>query len=190
MTCVVSIRKDGKLVIGADKLVTSGSYKLSNYACKIIKKRDDLLVAFSGMMSVETYLRYEWDLTDIESVNEKDDKLILSKIVSSLRSLLSEETFQDDRGFGVLFIIYKAKTYFVDKSFCCVELSDIEAIGSGEEIAVGAMCALYNLDYSAKEIAYKALSIASDRYGDVGCVFDLVEIDLETGNIDWDCNYK
>ena len=162
-TTICAVRKDGKIAIAGDGQVTMGESVILKGTAKKVKRiyDDKVVIGFAGSVS------------DAFTLSEKFEKM-LQKYSGYLKRSADElaELWRNDklpRKLEAMMIVAdKDELYIVSGSGDVIDPDgDACAIGSGGNYALAAARALLKeTDLPAKDIAYKALKIASEL-----CVF-------------------
>ena len=161
-TTIVAVKKDGKTVIAGDGQVTMGKEVIFKGSAKKVRRLydDKVIVGFAG------------GTVDAFAMCEEFEKLLSKYSGSLMRSAV--EYAKNIRAGGkanseaMMIIADKDNLFILSGIGGVIEPDDgICAIGSGGNYALAAAKALLqNTDLSAREIAMKAIDIASDI-----CVF-------------------
>ncbi|HIT26771.1 MAG TPA: ATP-dependent protease subunit HslV [Candidatus Ornithoclostridium excrementipullorum] len=162
-TTICAVRRDGKIAVAGDGQVTMGeSVILKGNARKVKRIYDDkVVIGFAGSVS------------DAFTLSEKFEKMLQKYSGNLMRSAVElAELWRNDKVVrkleAMLIVADKDGLYLVSGSGDVIEPDgDACAIGSGGNYALAAARALLKeTDLPAKDIAYKALKIASEL-----CVF-------------------
>lgn len=162
-TTICAVRKDGKIAIAGDGQVTMGESVILKGTAKKVKRiyDDKVVIGFAGSVS------------DAFTLSEKFEKMLQKYSGNLMRSSVElAELWRNDKVprklEAMLIVADKNELYIVSGSGDVIDPDgDACAIGSGGNYALAAARALLKeTDLSAKEIAYKALKIASEL-----CVF-------------------
>ncbi len=162
-TTICAVRRDGKIAIAGDGQVTMGESVILKGTAKKVKRiyDDKVVIGFAGSVS------------DAFTLSEKFEKMLQKYSGNLMRSAVElAELWRNDklpRKLEAMMIVAdKDELYIVSGSGDVIDPDgDACAIGSGGNYALAAARALLKeTDLSAKEIAYKALKIASEL-----CVF-------------------
>ncbi len=162
-TTICAVRKDGKIAIAGDGQVTMGESVILKGTAKKVKRiyDDKVVIGFAGSVS------------DAFTLSEKFEKMLQKYSGNLMRSAVElAELWRNDKVprklEAMLIVADKNELYIVSGSGDVIDPDgDACAIGSGGNYALAAARALLKeTDLSAKEIAYKALKIASEL-----CVF-------------------
>lgn len=162
-TTICAVRKDGKIAIAGDGQVTMGESVILKGTAKKVKRiyDDKVVIGFAGSVS------------DAFTLSEKFEKMLQKYSGNLMRSAVElAELWRNDKVprklEAMLIVADKNELYIVSGSGDVIDPDgDACAIGSGGNYALAAARALLKeTDLSAKEIAFKALKIASEL-----CVF-------------------
>ena len=169
-TTICAVRKDGVIAIAGDGQITMGESVILKGSAKKVKRlyNDKVVMGFAGSVS------------DSLTLSEKFEKMLQKYSGNLMRSAVElAQLWRNDK-----FRKLEAMMIIADKSTLLLvsgtgEVIDPDgdacAIGSGGNYALAAARALINeTNLSAKEIAYKALKIASDL-----CVYTNDNITVE-----------
>lgn len=170
-TTICAVRKDGKIAIAGDGQVTMGESVILKGTAKKVKRiyDDKVVIGFAGSVS------------DAFTLSEKFEKMLQKYSGNLMRSAVElAELWRNDklpRKLEAMMIVAdKDELYIVSGSGDVIDPDgDACAIGSGGNYALAAARALLKeTDLPAKNIAYKALKIASEL-----CVFTNDNITVE-----------
>ena len=169
-TTICAVRKDGVIAIAGDGQITMGESVILKGSAKKVKRlyNDKVVMGFAGSVS------------DALTLSEKFEKMLQKYSGNLMRSAVElAQLWRNDK-----FRKLEAMMIIADKSTLLLvsgtgEVIDPDgdacAIGSGGNYALAAARALINeTNLSAKEIAYKALKLASDL-----CVYTNDNITVE-----------
>lgn len=170
-TTICAVRKNGKIAVAGDGQVTMGESVILKGTAKKVKRiyDDKVVIGFAGSVS------------DAFTLSEKFEKMLQKYSGNLMRSAVElAELWRNDklprRLEAMMIIADKDELYIVSGSGDVIDPDgDACAIGSGGNYALAAARALLKeTDLSAKDIAYKALKIASEL-----CVFTNDNITVE-----------
>ena len=171
MSIAVVVKKADDIVIAADTQDNFGSNKVScdNYRSGKIVKVGTSYIATTGWGLYE-------DILDDYLVPKEDVALDTKRQIFSFfmrfwkdlhekYSFVKDQTDEDeDSPFGGLdstFLIANTHgIFYVSSNMSITKFEKYFAIGSGANVSLGTMYALYDLDFSAEEIARKAVKSA------------------------------
>ena len=162
-TTICAVRRDGKIAVAGDGQVTMGESVILKGTAKKVKRiyDDKVVIGFAGSVS------------DAFTLSEKFEKMLQKYSGNLMRSAVElAELWRNDklprRLEAMMIVADKNELYIVSGSGDVIDPDgDACAIGSGDNYALAAARALLKeTDLSAKDIAYKALKIASEL-----CVF-------------------
>ncbi len=157
-TTILCVRRDGKVVIAGDGQATMGNVVFKAHSKKVRRLYDDrIMVGFAGATADAFTLfdRFEAKLKEYHG-NLTRAAVELTKDWRTDRILRKLE--------ALMIVADNEKTFVLSGAGDVIEPDeDICGIGSGGDYAVAAAKALIrNTDLTAREIAEKAMDIASD----------------------------
>lgn len=162
-TTICAVKRDGKIAVAGDGQVTmSNSIIFKNNAKKVRRiYNNNVVVGFAGSVA------------DAFSLSERFEGMLNKYAGNLMRSAVElAQTWREDKAGrqldAMMIVADKSQILILDGAGNVIEPQDgICAIGSGGNYALSAARALLqNTDFEAKDIAYKALKIASEI-----CVF-------------------
>ena len=171
-TTICAVRRNGQTAVAGDGQVTMGENVIMKGNAVKVKRiyNDKVVVGFAGSVS------------DAFALSEKFEAMLQKYSGSLMRAAVElAELWRNDKGgrrLEALLIAADANSIFVISGTGEViePENGIVAIGSGGNYALAAARALADaMDLSAKDIAYKALKIASEI-----CVYTNDHITVET----------
>lgn len=158
-TTICAIKKDGKIAVAGDGQVTfQNSVVFKNNGRKVKRiYNNSVVVGFAGSVA------------DAFSLCERFENQLNKFSGNLLRSAVAlAQTWREDKAMrqleALMIVADKSTILMLDGTGNVIEPQDgICAIGSGGNYALAAAKALtQNTDFSAKEIAYKSIKIASE----------------------------
>ena len=158
-TTIIAVKKDGECAVAGDGQVTMNEANIMKANAKKVRRiyNDTIVTGFAGSVSDAFSLceRYEQKL-------QQHNGAITKAAVSLAQDWRSDKIMHKLE--ALLIIAGKDELLIVSGSGDVIDPDDgIAAIGSGGMYALAAAKALKeNTDLSAKDIAYKALKIASE----------------------------
>ena len=162
-TTICAVKRNGKIAVAGDGQVTMGqSVVMKSNAIKVRRIfKDQVVVGFAGSVA------------DAFSLSDKFEKMLNKFSGNLMRSAVElAQLWRSDKALrqleAMLLVADKEQVLLIDGSGDVIEPEyGVIAIGSGGNYALSAGRALLdNTDLSAREIAVKALTIASEI-----CVF-------------------
>ena len=161
-TTICAVRRNGKIAIAGDGQITMGQSVILKGSAKKVKRiyDDKVVIGFAGSVS------------DAISLSEKFEKMLQKYSGNLMRSAVElAELWRDDKARkleAMMLVADKDNLLIISGSGEVIDPDgDACAIGSGGNYALAAARAMVKeTALSAKEIAYKALIIASEL-----CVF-------------------
>lgn len=162
MTTIVSVRKNGKVVLGGDGQVSLGNTVMKGNARKVRRLyRDQVIAGFAGA-TADAFTLFE----RFEAQLEKHQGHLMRAAVELAKDWRTDRSLQ--RLEALLAIANKDHSLIISGNGDVIEPEHgLIAIGSGGPFAQSAALALIeNTDLSAREITEKSLEIAGNI-----CVF-------------------
>ena len=162
MTTIVSVRRDGKVVLGGDGQVSLGNTVMKGNARKVRRLYKDQVIAGFAGGTADAFTLFE----RFESQLQKHHGQLVRSAVELAKEWRSDRALR--RLEAMLVVANEEASLIITGNGDVVEPEEgLIAIGSGGNYAQAAATALlYNTDLSAQEIVEKSLSIAADI-----CVF-------------------
>lgn len=175
-TTILSIRRNGKVVIGGDGQVSMGNTVMKGNARKVRRLyKNQVLAGFAGA-TADAFTLFE----RFEGKLEKHHGHLMRAAVELAKDWRTDRTLRKLE--ALLLVADKTASLMITGLGDVIEPEeDLMAIGSGGPFAQAAARALlHNTDLSAREIVEKGLGIAADI-----CVFTnhnlvIEELDAET----------
>jgi len=181
MTCVVAIKTNESIVIGADS-AASGNNRVVGRKDKKIFVRKNITFGFAGSFRVGQLLKYQLRIPKKQS-NIGDAEYIFNVLIAEIIYLLRKnKLIKNNEMDCTLVIIYNDRIYKVDSDFQNeVTLDDYTAIGDGADVALGALYISYRVTGSLQfpnAIVKSALEASAKFCTTVAPPFNLLEIPL------------
>ena len=157
-TTVLSVRRDGQVVIGGDGQVSMGDTVLKGNARKVRRLYHDRVLAGFAGGTADAFTLFE----RFEAKLEKHQGNLLRSAVELAKDWRTDRMLR--RLEALLVVADQENSLIISGTGDVIEPEDaIMAIGSGGPYATAAARALFaNTDLPAKEIVQKGLSIAGD----------------------------
>jgi len=162
MTTIISVRKNGKVVLGGDGQVSLGNTVMKGNARKVRRLyRDQVIAGFAGA-TADAFTLFE----RFEAQLEKHQGHLMRAAVELAKDWRTDRSLQ--RLEALLAIADKDHSLIISGNGDVIEPEHgLIAIGSGGPFAqASAMALIENTDLSAREITEKSLEIAANI-----CVF-------------------
>ena len=162
MTCVVGLVADDRVYIGVDSAAVSGWTRRATKLRKVFR-RGPFLMGYTTSFRMGQLLEHQLDVPP-QTEGQSDMAYMVGVFVESVRRLLKERGFArieaNNESGGQFLVGYRGRLYSIESDFQVGEMSDgFDAIGSGADVALGAMMALEGLK-PAQRIR-RALEVAS-----------------------------
>lgn len=184
MSCVIGFESNGVIYMGADSAgIDSSSLSISTRVDEkvFVAETNDFIMGFAGSFRVGQLLRYASDLP--EQSNKKDDMAyMVTDFVDSIKNAQRDhgalrrdsEIEEHDAEF---LVGYKGKLYIIESDFqVCRPIENYAAIGSGAQVALGALYALRDSSISPQNKIQLALNAASEYCAGVRPPFVILKL--------------
>lgn len=177
MTCIVALKKEGKVYIGADRYQGDGyTYGISAHP-KIFRKQG-YIIANCGNIRDSNLLRFCFDLV-YDNIMDPFEFMV-TEFIPAYRGLLevsgsARKIDEQEHHDTSLLIGISGRMFTVETNFQVTECSgDYIAEGSGTYVALGALGALTQVEgLTAKEIIEAAMEITVSHVSTVRGPFDI-----------------
>lgn len=174
MSTVVAVKKDNKVIVGADTQISWGNTKkgfADTKHTKLIKYKNYGVFAVVGLAAFDLPLQMFLLDYDIKKVNKLTLFDLFCEFVTFAKTKhLTNSASTDSEFFAAYDLLFCSadKIFHIDSQRSVDEMHRFWALGSGCEYALGAMQAVYKDDFTATQIAGKALDAAGyfDIYTD------------------------
>ncbi len=149
MTCVIGlVDRSKKIYIGVDSAAVSGWTRRQTRLSKVFR-RGAFLLGYTTSFRMGQLLEHELDVP-VHPAGQDDMSYLVTQFVEHVRLLLKSKGFakieSNNESGGQFLLGYRGHLYSVDSDFQVGEMADgVDAIGSGCDIALGAMMALDRL---------------------------------------------
>ncbi len=169
-TTILTVRRDGKVVVGGDGQVTLGNTVMKGNATKVRKLYHDKVIAGFAGATADAFTLLERFETQLEKYHGqlKRAAVELAKMWRTERMLQKLE--------AMMIVVDAESSLLISGTGDVIDTrDDLIAIGSGGPYAQSAARALFdNTGLSAREIVEKSLEIAGDI-----CIYTNVNLTIE-----------
>ena len=156
-TTILSVRKDGKVVIAGDGQVSLGDTVMKGNARKVRRLADDKVMAGFAGATADAFTLFE----RLEQKLERFPRQLTRACVDLAKDWRTDRYLR--RLEAVMIVADKSVTLVLTGNGDVLEPDDgLIGIGSGGNYALAAARALADTEQSAVEIATKALNVAAD----------------------------
>ncbi len=168
-TTILSVRKNGKVVVAGDGQVSLGSTVIKSTANKIRKLADGSIIAGFAGATADAFALFE----RLEAKLEKHPKQLARACVELAKDWRTDRFLR--RLEAMMIVVDKDTSLVLTGTGDVLEPEGgIIGIGSGGNYALSAARALIDTDLSAEEIVKKSMKIAADI-----CVYTNENITIE-----------
>ncbi len=177
MTCIAGVARNGRVWIGADSAAVAGNYLSRVTRLPKVFRVGAFLIGYTSSFRMGQLLEYSLSVRPQEQ--ESNLAYMVGVFVEAVRKCLKDggySTVESNKEKGGQFLVgYKGHLYFIDSDFQCNEAAEqLDACGCAEELALGALAALWNLE--PVERIRQSLQIAAHFSGAVRGPFTVLEL--------------
>lgn len=183
MTCIAAfINKNKTIIMGADSAGTGGWSRTLRKDPKVFIK-NKMIFGFCGSFRMGQLLQFQLKVPD-QPKKMDDFEYMVREFVEALRKCLKDGGYSkisDNEEEGGTFLVgYKGRLYRIDADFQVAEsLDGYEALGSGEDLALGSLHTTNSLPMNSRRRIRLALEAAA--YFNVACAAPFVILELKNG---------
>lgn len=166
MTCIVALKHEGKIFMGADSAGSDG-YTIRSRSDEKVFANDKFLIGYCGSYRIGQILQYSFSPPE-QSIKQDDMTFMVDTFIDHVRILMREKgTLKKDNeeeSHGGPFIVgYNGELYSIDEDFQVGKyFDDYATAGSGEQTAMGALYAMKDLDITPENKIRVALEAAAE----------------------------
>lgn len=160
MTCIVGMLCDGLVYMAGDHIGTDGSSKEIQKRSKVFKN-GDFVIGYTSSFRMGQLLEHVWEPPKKQKTCKDITTYMVKYVVPSIMKLFEDNKFmsvtnesdnasnRSVRGQacgGVFLIGYKDRLFKIQSDFAVLEcINGYDAIGAGEEYALGALGAIHGV---------------------------------------------
>lgn len=174
MTCILGLKHQGHIYLGADSLYLNGWHRIHTDHPKIFRL-GGLLIGSEQSQRVSDIMEYNLELPqDCQS----DPATYLGRdFIPALRACLIEHgAMKDEQMEAVIMIGYRAGLFIIGEDFTLSEIAGpYEAIGAGAKYALGYLYTMHKTSLSPEKMIENALGCAEHFCAGVRAPFIIME---------------
>ena len=146
MTCIIGLKRDGKVYLGADSMHLCGWHRYRVPQPKIFRV-GKMLIGTSGEQRVSDILQYNLIVEQEDMWTDNPADYIVQAVIPVIREALREHgaMMSDEGRDGIessdIMIGYRGSLFIIGEDFSLSEIETYEAIGAGAKYALGYMYA-------------------------------------------------
>lgn len=167
MTCIVGLvdEEGGKVYMGGDSAVSS--FVIQTFVQKKVFRHGDFLIGYSGSVRMLQLLQFAFAPPE-HPTEMSSERYLTTLFVDELRKLLKEtgnaaKVNEQETSTGSFLVGYRGRLFRIGFDYAMVEVADgFDAIGSGNEVALGAMYATRHMSLVPQKRLELALCAAAD----------------------------
>lgn len=147
MTCIVGLEHKGTVWMGGDSAGTNMRMDQTSRADKKVFIRGDFIMGFAGSFRMGQLLNHGLKIP-VQKPGQSDDQFLVTDFVAAVKECLAKEGLEPYFLFG-----YKGKLYDMQGDYQVGKPnSKFASIGSGRDLALGAMHASKNVRNPKKRL--------------------------------------
>jgi len=140
MTCVLGLKRAGKVYLGADSRCLTGWHIHRSPNPKIFRV-GEMLIGTSGSQRVSDISQYNLDVSDLSGMDPAYymAQAVIPAMIGCLKDhgALVDDKIED----SVIMVAYRGCLFIIGEDFSLSEIETYEAIGAGAKYALGYMYA-------------------------------------------------
>lgn len=145
MTCIVGLVDNGNVYIGGDSAGVSG-LSISIRADEKVFTNGPFIMGFTTSFRMGQLLRYKFTLS-AQTIKQSDMEYLVTDFIDAARKCFRDNGFSDGTTGGTFLVGYHGKLYTINSDFQIGIPADLfDAVGSGSDLALGAMHATQDQD--------------------------------------------
>ena len=177
MTCIVGLVVGDDVYIGADAISSNGITKHSITTPKVFRC-GEFAIGYTTSFRMGQLIQFHLPVRP-QPAGQDDFAYMVTEVAEAVRVLLKDRGFAEvnsnrERG-GQFLIGYRGKLYEIHSDYAVFAHEELWAVGSGEEVALGAMAAL--VDMKPRKRIKRALEIAAHYVPTVQGPFTILQLE-------------
>lgn len=151
MTCIVSVQEKGIIYMGGDSAGVAGLSITIRSDVKVFQNHE-FLIGFAGSFRMGQLLHYRF-VPPPQPVGVDDMRYMVTDFIDGVRKCFFDNGYgSKERNEGGSFLVgYKGRLYTIDRDFQVgIPTDQMYAIGSGQEISLGALYATKKMKPEAR----------------------------------------
>lgn len=178
MTCVAAIEEDGKVWICGDSAGVAG-WSIQTRADKKVFKVKEYVFGFTSSFRMGQILNHVFEPPKYEGGNK--ERFLVRDFMPELQKVFSEQGYQrvsnEEKSAGTFLVGFDGELFKVEDDYqISKSMHPYQAVGCGQDIALGSLHTTRNWDLSPKERLNAALSAAEKFSAGVCSPFNIVSI--------------
>lgn len=162
MTCIIGLAHEGKVYIGGDSMSASGWNQRQTKLRKVFHA-GQFLIGYTTSFRMGQILQYHLEVRQQQD-GETDERYMVVAFAEAVRTCLKDKGYaqvsSNTETGGDFLVGYRGEVYHVSSDFQVNHYADgLQAVGCGEQYAMGAMLALEATVQDPQKRIRKALKI-------------------------------
>ena len=180
MTCILALKRDGKIVLAGDRAASVGQSVSVRKHPKIFKV-DEFYIGFSGSFRMGQLLQFKLKVKR-QTVKQSDFEYMATTFMDAVKTLFADNNFGEKDDGGFFLVVYRDEIYKVERDFhvgCCDR--DYVSIGTGTDFAHATVKTLLDVgSQSVESIVLRAMETAAFFDQGVKAPFDIITVEKKT----------
>lgn len=174
MTCIVGLVDKGTVYIGGDSAGVAG-LSISIRVDEKVFHNGPFIIGFTTSFRMGQLLRYKFN-PPVQTVHQGDMEYMVTSFIDTARSCFKDNGFGDKEG-GTFLVGYRSKLYTINGDFQVgIPADTYDAVGSGSDLALGAMFANAKVKLTPEKRITQALEAASYFNAGVSAPYRIVKL--------------
>lgn len=180
MTCIVGIKHNGKVYLGADSLG-------SNYQNKVVRQdqkvfiNGDMVFGFTSSFRMGQIIQYSFNPPIKNKPKQSDMAFMVDEFIPALMDVYRDKHFlkktNEVASGGVFLVGYNGELYCVESDFQVgISVNGYDACGCGQDFALGSLYTTEPFDFSVEDRIRMAIDSAAQFSPGVGGPIHILSI--------------
>lgn len=176
MTCIAGIEQKGVVYIGGDSAGTASNFTQRVRKDKKVFIKDNFLIGFCGSFRIGQLLRHTLKVPK-QPTGMNDVDYLVNNYVAAVKACFAADNKKWEEAFEGSFMVgYNGHLYVVHGDYQVAQPEiGFDAVGSGEDMAIGALHASKNIKNAEKRI-FMALEASSINNAAVRPPFTIMKL--------------
>lgn len=170
MTCIVGIERPDGVMIGGDSAASNYSIMYTREDRKVFHN-EGLIIGYTDSFRMGQLLRYRLEIPPHHPPDKDDFEYLATDFIDAVRAVFTDHGFlhkeHEEESGGEFLVAYRGRLYFVCGDFQVGRAAEpYIAIGSGGEVALGALYAMHHYfkdKLTSQHLAIFSLQAAADH---------------------------
>jgi ATP-dependent protease HslVU (ClpYQ) peptidase subunit len=160
MTCILGLKRDGKVYMGSDSRYLDGWHIHRSPNPKIFRV-GNMLIGTSGSNRVSDILQYNLIVEEEDMWPDNPAEYVAREVIPEMQACLKEHDGMEGMKDSAIMVAYQGCLFIIGEDFSLSEIESYEAIGAGAKYALGYIYAMHKTAFLPRELIEKALECAA-----------------------------